>query len=672
MKNKRKLDLRALWFTLVLIATVLISRRFGMKVVVGELVMLGIIILCLLIVDMRRHIGLYAYFDKGTRALSALMHNSIMDIGIPTLIVDAENTIIWNNESASAVMNNIELCGRDLTVIAENVSLSSYSAEQMGQGVDIAAANGRTYRMYGKIEKQNKQAVSVIYLQDITDAKQATEDYLDTRPVVALVELDNLNIVARNVRGGDVSRASAVAQAEDILSEWMSSCKGLLQKFDDTKYLCVFEKKYLAQFKDENFPVQKKISEINLNNFRLTASMGIGVDGDSYDTNFRYAEQALDTALSRGGGQTAIKKNARRDKDSMEYVGGHFQTFEKASRVKSSYVSSMLVSYINKADNVIVMGHTSADFDSVGASVGVARIARLCGKKVNIVCNSGTCLAMSVVNTLSALPEYEDVFVDGAVALDLLKRNTLLVIVDTHLARQLEEPMIYRNASMVALIDHHRKMSDAIEDADIMEIESYASSASELVTEFIQFLDTEGTLLQEEAEALLAGIMLDTHGFDFKTGVRTFESAAFLRSMGADTTEVRKLFRSKEKDFKLLTDGIRRSTVYRKKTVIATLVPDEGTQYSRDIVGKLADELLSIDGIEASFVLVERDQGIQISSRSMGLINVQNIVEKLSASSGGHFTSAGGMISGTMNEAVEMLKAQINKYADNENIKLEE
>ena len=205
-----------------------------------------------------------------------------------------------------------------------------------------------------------------------------------------------------------------------------------------------------------------------------------------------------------------------------------------------------------------------------------------------------------------------------------------------------------------------------------MEIESYASSASELVTEFIQFMDMEDPLLKEEADALLAGIVLDTHGFDFKSGVRTFESAAFLRSMGADTTEVRKLFRSKERDFKLLTEGIRIASVYRKKTIISAIDVEDDSVYTRDIVGKLADELLSVEGIEASFVLVRRPTGIQISSRSMGLINVQNIVEKLSASSGGHFTSAGGMFDGDIEEAVSLLKKQIDRYAQNENIQMED
>ncbi|MBQ3592803.1 MAG: DHH family phosphoesterase [Clostridia bacterium] len=672
MKNKKKYDLRILWIVAVILVTLAVSYRIGTEFLIGEVVMLGVIVLVLLIMDMRRHIGLYAYFDKGTRAISAIVHNAVMDLGIPTFIVGENNVIIWNNDSASSAMKNKELCGCDLTSIAPEANLRDYSVDQLKEGVRINAYNGRVYRMYGKLEKQNRKPVTVVYLQDITDAQEALNNFEKTRPVVAIVVLDNLSIVSRNVRAGDVSRASAVAQAEDILSEWMNSCGGLLKKFDDSKYLCIFEKQYLAAFKAENFPVSNRISEIKINNFALTVSIGVGVDGKDFETAYKYAEQALDTALARGGAQTAIKNNARRDKDSFEHIGGRFQTIEKSSRVKSSYVASMLVSHMNKADNIIVMGHAAADFDAIGAAVGVARIAKNCKKPVNIVCNRGTCLAMSVVDKLSTLPDYRDVFVDGAVALDLLKRNTLLVIVDTHLARQLEEPMIFRNAGAVAVIDHHRKMPDAIDSADIMEIESYASSASELVTEFIQFMDMEDPLLKEEADALLAGIVLDTHGFDFKSGVRTFESAAFLRSMGADTTEVRKLFRSKERDFKLLTEGIRIASVYRKKTIISAIDVEDDSVYTRDIVGKLADELLSVEGIEASFVLVRRPTGIQISSRSMGLINVQNIVEKLSASSGGHFTSAGGMFDGDIEEAVSLLKKQIDRYAQNENIQMED
>ncbi len=359
-------------------------------------------------------------------------------------------------------------------------------------------------------------------------------------------------------------------------------------------------------------------------------------------------------ALGRGGDQAVIKT-----KHNFEFFGGKSKGVEKRTKVKSRVIASAFAELLDGADNVLVMGHKFADFDAVGACVGVARMAMVRGKKVNIINNNKTTLAAPVVESLEKLTEYHNVFVNALTGLDLVGRKTLLVICDTHSATYVESMDIYKNCETVVVFDHHRKMADYIENTALSYHEPYASSASEIVSELLQYIDGAGTCTKEEAEALLAGIVLDTKNFYFKTGSRTFEAAAYLKKMGADPIEVKKLFKSDYDSYIRRVEFIASAQFYRESVAISKW-DGPPLEDAKVIMSQAADELLNIEGVEASFVLYAFGDSVHISARSLGQYNVQVILEKLGG--GGHLTTAGAQVAANMEDAEAQLKKAIDEY----------
>jgi c-di-AMP phosphodiesterase-like protein len=367
----------------------------------------------------------------------------------------------------------------------------------------------------------------------------------------------------------------------------------------------------------------------------------------------------MDMALGRGGDQSVIKT-----RNNFEFYGGKAKAVEKRTKVKSRIMAESLRSLIAECDNVIVMGHKFADFDSLGASIGIARIARILGKPVNIVLNRTTSLTGPVVEVFDKIADYNDLFVDPSTGLDCLKFKTLLVICDVHSPEYLESPDIYRNAGLVAVIDHHRKMADYITNANFNYHEPYASSACEIVTELLQYLDGDNNTTKEEAGALLSGIVLDTKNFCFKTSFRTFEAAAYLRRIGADPIEVKKIFQSGFGSYVRKTEFIQAAEFYFDHIAIS-IWNGEPFENAKTVMSQAADELLSIEGVEASFVLYPYGDTVHLSSRSLGTVNVQLIMEALGG--GGHLTTAGAQITGDVLQVKEKLLGAIRDYFISQN-----
>ena len=443
-----------------------------------------------------------------------------------------------------------------------------------------------------------------------------------------------------------------LADIEGKLNDWCADSGGLLLGYDRDRYLFVMEEKDFSTYAEKKFDVLDSVRTVESGGVSATLSIGVGRDGDSFDGLFKNADLALEMALSRGGDQAVVK-----DRNNFEFYGGRSKTTEKRTKVKSRVMANALRELVQDARNVYVMGHKYADMDSLGAAAGICCISRKLGKKAQIVIDTENNAAHPVLRALQQMPEYAGVFVAGETAFLHAQPDTLLVVVDTNRPDSVESEPLLESCTRVAVIDHHRRGSSYIDKMTLNYHEPYASSASELVTELMQYLLEPTDILKCEAEALLAGVVLDTKNFTNRTGGRTFEAAAYLRRAGADTQDVQRMFQSDLDAMVTRYAIMRQAQIYHGD--IAVVAADEA--YDRVTAAKAADELLTIRGIRASFVLYRKDDGVYMSARSLGEVNVQVILEALGG--GGNSTTAGGQAKGiTVAEAKEKLLAAIDQY----------
>ena len=433
-----------------------------------------------------------------------------------------------------------------------------------------------------------------------------------------------------------------MAQVDEKLSQWAAG-RGLLLKIERDRYLFIFEEQYYHHFVEEKFSVLDAIRDIKVGEgSHPTLSIGIGKDADSMVDLYKNARLSVEMALSRGGDQAVV-----RNRVDFEFYGGRAKTTEKRTKVKSRVMANALSELMDDAAEIYIMGHSFADMDAVGAAIGVCCAARKKGKRVHIVMDLEHNAAQAVLQKIRALPEYNGVFLDAGDAFLMMQPGALLVVVDTNRPDMVESPQLLESCNRVAVIDHHRRAAQYIENAAFNFHEPYASSASELVTELLQYLVEPSDLLREEAEALLAGIVLDTKHFTLRTGGRTFEAAAFLRRAGADTTDVQKLFQNYLSEMVSRYDIIRRAELYRDDIAVA-VIPQDGVD--RVAAAQAADELLGLKGVKASFVVYRSGENVLMSARSLGEVNVQVILEALDG--GGNSTTAGGKVTGSDPETV--------------------
>ena len=513
--------------------------------------------------------------------------------------------------------------------------------------------NHRTYRVFGGVShpEGGQSALATTYWMDVTDTEEMRRTLELTRPVVAILMVDNYEDLMKATPEG--KRSAVRAMLEEKLSQWSAGSEGMMLKYDRDRYLFVFEEKSFSDFAAKRFDVLDAVRDVVAGEgVAATLSIGVGRDADSFEALFKNASVALEMALSRGGDQAVVK-----DKLNFEFYGGRSKATEKRTKVKSRVMANALAELIDEAKQVYVMGHSYADMDALGAAAGVCAIVRKRGKKCRIVIDTENNAAHPMLRRLQALPEYQGAFLSGDDAFLRVQPETLLVVVDTNRPGSVESEPLLDACNRVAVIDHHRRGSSYIDKMALNYHEPYASSASELVTELLQYLIEPGDLLKAESEALLAGIVLDTKNFTNRTGGRTFEAAAYLRRAGADTADVQRMFQSDLQSMISRYDIIRRAELYHGDIAIAAL----DQECDRVIAAKAADEMLTLQGVRASFVLYRKDDGIYISARSLGEINVQVLVETLGG--GGNSTTAGGQCSGmTVAEAKATLLRAIDKY----------
>ena len=467
------------------------------------------------------------------------------------------------------------------------------------------------------------------------------EVYTATRPVLAILMLDNYEDLMKAC--ADTQRSAVLAQIDEKLDQWASGADGLLLKTERDHYLFIFEECHYDHFVEEKFSILDAIRDIKVGDTNPTLSIGIGKDADTMAELYKNARLSLEMALSRGGDQAVV-----RGKVDFQFYGGRSKSAEKRTKVKSRVMARALGELMADAAEIYIMGHSFADMDAVGASTGLCCIARKYGKRAQIVIDQERNAAGQVLAKFRDLPEYEGVFTSGSDAFLKMRPGALVIVVDTNRPDMVECPQMLESSSRVAVIDHHRRAASYIENAAFSFHEPYASSASELVAELLQYLVEPTDLLRQEAEALLAGIVLDTKHFTLRTGGRTFEAAAFLRRAGADTTDVQRLFQSDLSEMVSRYDIIRRAELYREDIAVSA-IDREGVD--RVTAAQAADELLSLKGVKASFVVFPSGENVQMSARSLGEINVQVILEALGG--GGNSTTAGGRVENTDVETVK-------------------
>lgn len=641
-------------FSLCLVLFALAAIPVDVRLAIGE----GVAAVAFFLLGRRRskatQQSLRQYIQRFYGGMDSARSSNMLFTPLPMMVFDlATEDILWSSESFLQLTEQREgIFDAHLETVFPNISFH-WLLEGKTEAPETVVWNHRTYRVFGGVShpEGGQSALATTYWMDVTDTEEMRRTLELTRPVVAILMVDNYEDLMKATPEG--KRSAVRAMLEEKLSQWSAGAEGMMLKYDRDRYLFVFEEKSFSDFAAKRFDVLDAVREVVAGEgVAATLSIGVGRDADSFEALFKNASVALEMALSRGGDQAVVK-----DKLNFEFYGGRSKATEKRTKVKSRVMANALAELIDEAKQVYVMGHSYADMDALGAAAGVCAIVRKRGKKCRIVIDTENNAAHPMLRRLQALPEYQGAFLSGDDAFLRVQPETLLVVVDTNRPGSVESEPLLDACNRVAVIDHHRRGSSYIDKMALNYHEPYASSASELVTELLQYLIEPGDLLKAESEALLAGIVLDTKNFTNRTGGRTFEAAAYLRRAGADTADVQRMFQSDLQSMISRYDIIRRAELYHGNIAIAAL----DQECDRVIAAKAADEMLTLQGVRASFVLYRKDDGIYISARSLGEINVQVLVETLGG--GGNSTTAGGQCSGmTVAEAKTTLLRAIDKY----------
>ena len=597
--------------------------------------------------NQKRRQGVLQYIDSVTGSVDTASKSTLINSPLPTLVFRPDTgEIIWSNESF------LQLAGvrEHLFEMRLSEAVPDFQVQWLLSGKqespERVELNNHRFRVYGSLVRSRNRTgvqslVATTYWVETTEADHLREVYEASRPVAAILMLDNYEDLMKACE--DTQRSAVLAQIDEKLQTWANAGQGILLKTDRNHYLFLFEEQYFQHFVDEKFSILDTVRAIRVaENIHPTLSIGIGKDSPSIPELYKNAKLSLEMALSRGGDQAVVRNQV-----DFAFYGGRTKATEKRTKVKSRVMANAFRELIADAGEVYIMGHSFADMDAVGAAAGICCAARKRGKQARIVIDREHTAAETLIARLDALPEYSGVFLTPAEAFLQMRADTLLVVVDTNRPDMVESPQLLESCNRVAVIDHHRRAASYIENAAFSFHEPYASSACELVTELLQYLVEPTDLLREEAGALLAGIVLDTKHFTQRTGGRTFEAAAFLRRSGADTAEVQRLFQGDLKDMVTKYDIIRRAEMYRSNIAVS-VVEEPGVD--RVAAAQAADDLLTLKGVQASFVIYAAEGAVLMSARSLGEINVQVILEALGG--GGNSTTAGARIEDTDPESV--------------------
>ena len=584
---------------------------------------------------------------------------------VPYALLDNNGKILWMNDAFAKLCGKTRRYRKGVTNLFPDLTKDKLPKENEAEvtfqydGKDYRAimrtmSIQRLLEESGLIETEGHNDLTALYLFDETEMNQYIRQKEDEKLVTGLLYLDNYEEALNRVE--EVRRSLLVALIERKLNKYFGEVDGLIKKLEKDKFILVMRQRSLEELKKNRFNILEDVKTVNIgNDMAVTISIGIGINAPTYSQNYEYARIAIDLALGRGGDQVVIK-----DRDQMTYFGGKSQQMGKSTRVKARVKAHALREFMVSKDKVVVMGHKIPDVDSIGAGIGIYRAAKSLNKKAHIVVNNPTMSVRPIIESFRDNQDYdENMFISSDEARDIVDDNTVVVVVDTNKPSYTECEDLLHMSKTIVVLDHHRQGSEVIQNAVLSYIEPYASSACEMVAEILQYFSDDIRIYNIEADALYSGIIIDTNNFTSKTGVRTFEAAAFLRRCGADVTRVRKMFRDDLQSYRAKAEAIRHVETYKGCFAIA-VCPTEGVDSPTVVASQAANELLNIDSVKATFVLTDYQNKIFISARAIDEVNVQLIMERMGG--GGHINMAGAQLPGaTIDEAIEQLKKTIDQ-----------
>ena len=613
----------------------------------------------------KRKIELSEHIKDLTLTVDSAAKSTLINSPFPLIIIETDGNIIWKSSKFINEFANIDIKNYLNDIVKEiKLEIENGSEEDKKELEELihksVVIGDKTYKILGKYtkskqadKKNSEEYMTTLYFIDETKSLELEKEYNDSQVCVGIIMIDNYEEIMQRI--SDEDKPEITAQIEKKLYDWIAEYKGLIIKSERDTFVLIVEQKYLEKLEEEKFNILDKIKEISMpGKIQSTLSIAITSEGDSNYEKYKSAQSMIDIALGRGGDQAIVRKNGK-----YVFFGGRTQELEKRTKVKARIVSHALEELMEEATNVMVMGHANSDIDAMGASFGIYRLAKTIGKEVYIVNESAGSGLENFLNSAKEDDEYKHSIIGKDEAIQKISQETLLVVVDTHKTSYVEVPELLEKTNKIAIIDHHRRSTDFIENAILTFHEVYASSACELVTELIEYSENDINLTQIETEGLYAGIMMDTKNFTFKTGVRTFEAAAYLRKCGVDIIKVKKWFQSDLETYNKISEIVANAEIIND--TIGISIYDKEDVNGNIICAKAADELLTISDITASFVIGKLGDKVCISGRSIGDINVQIILEKLGG--GGHITLAGAQIEGmTIEEVKQQLIDKINEY----------
>lgn len=569
---------------------------------------------------------------------------SLTGLPIPTMLI-ADGRVLWYNTIfREEVLNGTDAVTRPIDRLFPELDLAVCSRPH---GQDLTVGNKR-FTAYAGAAKGSRGA-NIVYLVDDTVYKQTLEEYTASRPACLIIVIDSYDELFDDMK--DSEQAKELEAINSLLEAYIGKSTGFLRKISNSRYIAVVEERDIHWMLQERFEILDQVRALHPGGF-TTLSIGVGHGGKTLQECHQMARESIDIALGRGGDQAAVKTV-----DGFEFYGGISHGVEKRSHVRSRIIANALCDLIKKSDSVIIMGHRMSDLDAIGSAIGVLRICKICGVPAVIAVNSDATLAGPLLKTFIDTGEGHN-FILPDQTLDVITPRTLLIVVDTYQKRLLESQKIYEKCKRVVVIDHHRMAVGHIDNPLLLYHEPYASSASELVCELLQFLPKEDNITALEAQALLAGIMLDTRSFALHVGVRTFEAAAWLRSRGAQTADTKLLFNTSKEEYEARAYIVESAYIYKGCAIALSEELDAGMNV---VLPMAANDLLTINGVDASFVAVAKNDGVNISARSMGALNVQVILEPLGG--GGHLMMAGAQLQNcTLQDAEHRIREQIDLY----------
>ena len=643
-------------FVVMLLFAIFTFYSAGWIAGVAELVIIGAVYLCYRQRARHRSAEIRKYVENLAFSVDDASKASLVNFPLPMAILRIDSgEIVWGNEGFAAMAGKHEslfethvtdvIHGFDTRWVMEGKSLCPYDVE----------IGDRKYQVYGNMVRsgrtQANTLLATLFWVDITDYSNLRDFVERSRPVVGVIVIDSYEELYKNA--SESEKSTLTAEIDRLINEWAQPARGIVRRLERDRYLFIFDQSNLLNFTAEKFAILESIHQVqNSEGLSATLSIGVGKGETSLHELFQYAMLGIDMALSRGGDQAVVKS-----KTAFEFYGGLSKELEKRTKVKSRVMANALLQLIRDSSQVFLMGHQFSDLDSIGACAGVAAAVRKAGRPFYIIVNDQATSARDLIERLRKQPQYEEAFISEEKAIEMADAASLCIVCDTSRPDLVESPALLETVSRVAVVDHHRRAASYIENAAISMHETYASSASELVAELLQYVVSRQEILKVEADAMLAGIFLDTKGFTVKTGVRTFEAAAFLRQVGADTVEVRKLFSggldSYVKKYQII------SCAKERFPGISISVVEE--EIARATASQAADELINASDIKAAFVVYGEKGGAVISARSYGKVNVQIVLEKLGG--GGSLSSAGAQFPDKSPvEAEPLLEKAIEEY----------